>query len=382
LILALTIAAAGRTSAAQRYDTPEEAYRGGVAFLSLRQYEKARAPLEQALKMAADDPTRIKVNRALLSVYFHAGETDKVIEALDVILSKSKSEPERAIVRRALLGYLQTQGKTDEVIRRYEDRIKKDPNDIPALYVLSDIYAQLRPDPRRSGALVERLAEVMKTTGGDLAPYAGTNLAAQYVKAGKFQEGAALYEKVAANDPTLAAWNYKEAAQAWLKAGDKARALAAARSADAGPPENRNKLLEHFWHRALGDVYLQTGEPARAIPHYEQAIAATDIAGYLKDTQKSLAQARALVARTGPDAAAPATTATATAPTTGAVDLNRASFAELQAVEGISEALAIQIIDRRKSKPFTSVSELIELDDVDKELLARIRPALTVGPPK
>jgi hypothetical protein len=45
-----------------------------------------------------------------------------------------------------------------------------------------------------------------------------------------------------------------------------------------------------------------------------------------------------------------------------------------------SEALAIQIIDRRNTKPFASVSELIELDDVDKALLAKIRPALMVGP--
>jgi DNA uptake protein ComE-like DNA-binding protein len=64
------------------------------------------------------------------------------------------------------------------------------------------------------------------------------------------------------------------------------------------------------------------------------------------------------------------------------VDLNRASLAQLQAVDGISEALAIQIIDRRKTMPFASVSELIELDGIDKALLAKIRPALTVAPAK
>ena len=42
----------------------------------------------------------------------------------------------------------------------------------------------------------------------------------------------------------------------------------------------------------------------------------------------------------------------------------------------------LAIIDRRKSKPFVSVSELIELDDVDKALLAKIRPALTAGATK
>jgi competence protein ComEA len=74
--------------------------------------------------------------------------------------------------------------------------------------------------------------------------------------------------------------------------------------------------------------------------------------------------------------------ATTTTTKAGTVDLNRASLAQLQAVDGISEALAVQIIDHRKTKPFTSVSELIELDDVDKALLAKVRPALTVGTPK
>src|SRR4051794_7675155 len=136
---ALALVVLARTSAAQQYDTPEEAYRAGTAFLSLKQYEKARAPLEQARKMASDDPTRLKVDRALISVYFHAGETDKVLNSLDFILVKSPSEPERVMARRALMSYMQTQGKTDEIVNRYEERLKKDPDDVPALYVLSDV---------------------------------------------------------------------------------------------------------------------------------------------------------------------------------------------------------------------------------------------------
>ena len=388
-IVALAVASAPRPGLGQKYDTPEEAYRVGVASLSLRQYEKARPPLEQAISMAQDDPTRLRIYPALILVYFHAGETDKVIKALDFILTKSHSEPERVNMRRNLIGYAQQQGKTDEIITLYENRLKTDPNDVPALYVLSDIYSQLRPNPKRSGELVDRLASILKKSGGDLAPYAGASLAEQYVKAGKFKEGAAMFEKVAEGDPSLAAWNYKEAAQAWLKAGDKAKAKAAAKLSDSVPPESRNDLLAHFWNRHMGDIYLQTGEPALAVPHYEQAIAKTTIDGYVKDTKKSLAQAQNLAARSGSGtttgrgtAAAKPGAAAATNGKPGSVDLNRASLAQLQAVNGISEDLAIQIIDHRKAKPFSSVSELIELEGIDKALLAKIRPALTVGPAK
>jgi len=40
-------------------------------------------------------------------------------------------------------------------------------------------------------------------------------------------------------------------------------------------------------------VFLEAGEPKEAIPHYEQAIATTKIAGYIKDCQMKPAQAEA-----------------------------------------------------------------------------------------
>ena len=129
-LVALLLAALAGTAGAQQYDTPEEAYRVGNSFLSLRQYAKARIPLEAGLKKANDDPSKLKLYGSLIIVYFYAGETDKVMEALDFILTKSPSEPERTMARRGVINYSQTQGKTDELLARYEDRLKKDPNDI------------------------------------------------------------------------------------------------------------------------------------------------------------------------------------------------------------------------------------------------------------
>ncbi len=98
-------------------------------------------------------------------------------------------------------------------------------------------------------------------------------------------------------DANLAAWHWKEAALAWIKAKDKPRALTAAKASAAAGPEKRGDLLLHFWHRALGQVFLETGEPTLAIEHLEAAIKSTTIEGYLKDTKGELATAKEQAAK-------------------------------------------------------------------------------------
>ena len=156
-------------------------------------------------------------------------------------------------------------------------------------------------------------------------------------------------------------------------------------------PEDRGELLEYFYHRGLGDIYFATNELAPAVEHYEAAIAKTKIDGYAKDTRKLLDQASTLLARRNGGAKSSTTTGSTKAATGspsssststskgGSVDLNKASLSQLQTVDGITEAIAIQIIDHRKSKPFQSVSELIELDGIETTTLAKIRGKLSAG---
>lgn len=106
------------------------------------------------------------------------------------------------------------------------------------------------------------------------------------------KEGAELFEKIAPLDKNLAAWHWKEAAQAWIKAKDKPRALEAAKAAAAADPALRGEQLLHFCHRALGQVFLETGEPTLAIEHLEAAIKSTTNEGYLKDSKGELATAK------------------------------------------------------------------------------------------
>ncbi len=282
-----------RAQAGKKFDTAEEAFRAGVAYLSLGEEAKSQEPLEQALRLAPDDKYRIKVYEALIPSYTLLPEIDKKVEALEFLIAKSDSAAKRSLARRSLLSFVHQRGKTDVIVTRYEDRLKKDGKDLTALYVLSEIYATLKPNAKRGAEVMEKLAAVMKDQGTELELGATAGLAGQYVKSGKFKEGAELYEKIADRDPKLAAWHWKEAAQAWLKAKENDKALAAAKASDGTDGEKRNDQLEHFWHRQLGEIFMATNEPKLAIPHFEKAIEKTKIDGYIKDCQKKLAEARA-----------------------------------------------------------------------------------------
>ena len=279
-------------AAAGKYTNADEAYALGAALYNARNFAASQEPFEAALKMAPDDKYRIKVYRALLGAYRQLPEIDKFVEAADFIITKSESVNERSLTRTDLMSFVHQRGKTNELAQRYEDALKKDAKNVTALYVLSELYADLKRDPKRSAELLERLAKVSADGGEALNVPASAKLAQQYVKQSKFKEGAELFEKIAPLDANLAAWHWKEAAQAWMKAKDKPRALAAAKAAVAAGPEKRGDLLLHFWHRALGQVFLETGEPTLAIEHLEAAIKSTTIDGYLKDTKGELATAK------------------------------------------------------------------------------------------
>ena len=142
---------------------------------------------------------------------------------------------------------------------------------------------------------MERLIKVSKDAGEKVDPqtlvelarqYA--ELARQYVQSGKAKEGAGLFEKLAESDAKNKSHYLKDAATAWLKAGEKDKARATAKAAAQGPPDTRTKGLTHFWHRQLADVFLETGEYQLAVEHFQKAIDSTDIDGYRKDCQKKL----------------------------------------------------------------------------------------------
>ncbi|MBC8868446.1 MAG: hypothetical protein H8E44_03470 [Planctomycetes bacterium] len=269
-----------------KYRSAEEAWRAGIAGNSAAR----RKAFEAALRLASDDAFKIRIYEALRPTYRRLSGVDKMVEACEFIIRHTDSDAKRSLTRRDLVSFMYQRGKLDRLVSRHEGVLKEDSNDRTSLYILSEVYDRARPNPKRAAELLQRMMDLEPDKPLDVSTTA--KLAMQLVRQKKYSESAELYEKIAPLDENLAAWHWKEAASAWLKQGANDKALAAAKKATASTPEKRSKLLIHFWHRHLGEVFLATGEFKLAASHLEHAIENTDIEGYLRDCRGLLAEAR------------------------------------------------------------------------------------------
>jgi tetratricopeptide (TPR) repeat protein len=211
-----------------------------------------------------------------VQVYRQQQEPDKFLDAQDFIMRHTDGKVGRQRAARDVVSFLYQRGKTDAGIKRYEDALKYNPKDAAALSVLDGIYFRAKPDRERAAEISRRLDEV------------NTQLAVEL---------ASRLEKDAEAAPQTAATLLKNAAEAWLEAGDKSKALAAAKKSLAQPPEQRGDLLTYYWRDGLGDVFLATGEPGLAVQQFEAAVAAAGNANL--PSQKQAAQKKLESAKAG-----------------------------------------------------------------------------------
>ncbi|MGE0608695.1 MAG: hypothetical protein AB7O62_16490 [Pirellulales bacterium] len=265
----------GLPGRAEEYKTAEDAFRAGARLHNQRDYRAAQAPLEAALALAPNDAYRLKVYNGLVASYRLLPEPEKMIEACEFVMLHTKSFPERSNVSRMLHSFLFNRGLADSQRQRYEAQAEKSPDDVVALSMLVAILSADRKERALAEPFQQRLREVERKQAGELA---------------------AESEAAAANSPAEATWHWKEAATRWIQADDKVKALAAANKATALGPDMRSDLLRHFWHRQIGEVYLNAGEFKLAVEQLQQAIDTTTIQGYKDECQKELEEAQAKLA--------------------------------------------------------------------------------------
>lgn len=276
-----------------KFQNADEAWRVGVAFYNSRNFAASREPFEAALKMAPNDKFRLKVYDALIPSYRLLPEPEKMFEACEYVIEKNESAAKKSLTRRSLISFTYQRGKIDDLVIRHEVRLKKNDKDRTSLYVLAEIYTRAKPNPQKAIEYTKRLAKVDGKQGQPVSARQTAALARQFIKSRDYRKGAELYEKAASLDESLAAWHWKEAASAWLKTGDKKKAIAAAKKSHESTPEKRNDLLAHFWHKGLADVFLATDDANLAIEHYKEAIKTTKIDGYIKSSKSGLEAAMA-----------------------------------------------------------------------------------------
>jgi tetratricopeptide (TPR) repeat protein len=274
------------------FQTPKEAYEVGLTFLRSKNLAKAQAALEAAAAMKPDAKLNQKILRALLQSYHKEEDYSKHKTTMEAVIRDPTSPAEKYVSRINLFSFLQARKKVEEAVEQYEEMLRKDRNDRTLLYILSGLYAEALRDPARAAAITERLAHATREATGKVDAQTTEQLARQYVQAGRTKDGAELYETLAGDDANGKSMHLKDAASAWLKAGEPDKAKAAAKRAAAAGPDQRSPLLTHFWHRHLGEVFLATGENRLAVEHLQKAIDNTNIEGYRKDCRELLEKAK------------------------------------------------------------------------------------------
>jgi len=261
-----------RSVFAQHYTPAQQAYREGMKALKEKDEASATVYMESAFQLAGEDTAfRVKVSEVLISLHRKGTKVEPFQTSAEYILNHADQSSKRSGAVRSLTAFLFQRGKLDAAVAEYEKRLEADPDNYVALAILSRVYARRRADRERGQKLAQRLA-VLETA--------------------KAKQFALQCEKEARLNAALAAWNWKEAAMAWMQAGDKAQALAAAKQSLSAAPEARNDLLAYFWRDHLGDVLLFCEEKQQAITQFEAALAVAKIEAHKKATEAKLVASR------------------------------------------------------------------------------------------
>jgi len=216
--IGLVIACVANASAQEKYSDYDDAMIAASRFLRKNDYPSAVPPLEAALTLAKDDAQRLKVYQALVPAYRQQPEIDNLLKAQEFIIRHTDRKAGRSIAAGSVVSFAFLRGKLDAVTERYDYMLQKNPKDPAALTILASIYSQTKRNDPRTAVLKAQLDELDR------------DLARQFAER---------LEKDAETAPRTAAWYLKDAATAWLEAGDKAKALATAKKSAGGAPENR-----------------------------------------------------------------------------------------------------------------------------------------------
>ena len=242
----------GVAARAADYGSYEQAMAAAAPHLRARDLSSAREPLEAAVKLAKTPREKSQAYHGLRAVYRTIPESDKMIEVYEYLVGAADTTAGRSVTASDYASFLFQRGLFDSAIERYEERLKKDENDIAALSLLPEIYKRHKPQQKPRG---EELAKRLQALNVSLATKKAERL-----------------EKEAVKDPKTAATTYKEAAQAWMEAGEKDKARGAAVHSAQSLPEARSTILTLQWREALGDIFLAVDDPAAAVREFEKAV--------------------------------------------------------------------------------------------------------------
>ncbi|MCA9118989.1 MAG: hypothetical protein H6822_16880 [Planctomycetaceae bacterium] len=293
-LLLLTVVASMAQAQEAGFSSYREAMAKGATLYNSGKLAESRGPLEAAAKLAESDSDKCRIHQTLMVVYAEGSDFPKMYESAEFVVEHAPYPSMASLTCRSLLGTVQKKGQVEAARKRYEDRVRKNDKDRTALYIMSNYHGLLDRDYAQQCKYFQGLIHLNKAEGIDFDFALAGQLAFAYRLSHQYVESAELFEKIAPMHKDETAWDYKEAAGAWLKAGQKDKALAAAKKAEELGADARAERSIDRWHADLGEVFLATGEGKLAVKHYEKAIENAKADYYKKKFAEELEKAKKL----------------------------------------------------------------------------------------
>jgi tetratricopeptide (TPR) repeat protein len=160
----------GSTVAAQEggFSNYREAMAAGAKLYNSGKLAESRRPLEAAAKLAESESDKCRIHQTLLVVYAEGGDFDPMYGAAEFVIEHAPYPAMASLTCRSLLGMVHKKGQADAALKRYEDRLKKNPKDRTALYVLSNYHGGLNRDFAKQAEYLQRRVALDKVEGKEL----------------------------------------------------------------------------------------------------------------------------------------------------------------------------------------------------------------------
>jgi len=235
----------------------------GQLLMRKQEYAKALPLIEEAVKNVPEASRSYQLRRyrtTLAALHERMGQPEKA-EGIFLDWTRDPGGPfEAEVARRELLRFWQRTGKLDAAVAKYEAALKEKPTDKEALDMLRLVYTSVKPEPEKSLALAEKLAELQPDDRN-----AAMHLVGAYERAKKFDKAIALLEKLIAKHPEETSALSMQMAQLYIQSGQRDKAQDSARKMIEQGSESSGA------HAQAASIYSQLNLVDAALAEYEAA---------------------------------------------------------------------------------------------------------------
>ncbi len=230
-------------------------------YITLNRESDAVGLLEIAARTTANKAAQVKALFELARILEKSKKTEKAIDAYKAISAAADRPRDKHTARAALLRLYQRSGKLDQAIQDYEKKVAETPDDEEALYILSEVYDRLKPDPEKATAIIERL---QAKTPDDRQLQ--DRLAIAYLKHEQPEKAVELFKRSLERKPDEKSHYFGRSAETYRRAGNKEEALEWARKlveTDEPTAEAHDRLARFYAVMAMNKEAV--GELQKAI---------------------------------------------------------------------------------------------------------------------